>query len=117
MKARRKARRLALQIMYEMDCSGHSIEGTFVYVCGYIDQEQDSKDFALQLVKGAWGHRAWLDQVIHRHAQEWPLTQMPYIDRNILRIAIWEFGVYGHTPLKVAINEACLLYTSPSPRD
>ena len=106
MKARRKARRLALQIMYEMDCSGHSMEATFVYVRGYIHQEQTSKDFALELVRGAWRHRAWLDQVIHRHAQEWPLTQMPYIDRNILRIAIWEFGVYGHTPLKVAINEA-----------
>ena len=64
MKARRKARRLALQIMYEMDCSGHSMEATFVYVRGYIHQEQSSKDFAVELVRGAWGHRAWLDQVI-----------------------------------------------------
>ena len=106
MKPRRKARRLALQILYEMDCSGHAMESTFAYVSGDIDLENDLKDFTLQLVRGAWEHRAWLDQVIHRHAPEWPLTQMPYIDRNILRIAIWEFGIYGHTPLKVAINEA-----------
>ena len=106
MKARRKARRLALQILYEMDCSGHAMESTFAYPSGDLNQENGYNDFALQLVAGAWEHRAWLDQVIHRHAPEWPLTQMPYIDRNILRIAIWEFGVYGDTPLKVAINEA-----------
>ena len=57
MKARRKARRLALQIMYEMDCSGHSMEDTFVYVRRYLHQEQLIKDFALELVRGAWGHR------------------------------------------------------------
>lgn len=106
MKARRKARRLALQILYEMDCSGHAMESTFAYPSGNLNQENGYNDFALQLVAGAWEHRVWLDQVIHRHAPEWPLTQMPYIDRNILRIAIWEFGVYGDTPLKVAINEA-----------
>jgi len=106
MKARRKARRLALQILYEMDCSGHAMESTFAYPSGDLNQENGYNDFALQLVAGAWEHRVWLDQVIHRHAPEWPLTQMPYIDRNILRIAIWEFGVYGDTPLKVAINEA-----------
>tara|TARA_B100001146_G_C16111196_1_gene403734 strand:- start:81 stop:536 length:456 start_codon:yes stop_codon:yes gene_type:complete len=106
MKARRKARRLALQILYEMDCSGHAMESTFAYPSGDLNQENGYNDFALQLVVGAWEHRVWLDQVIHRHAPEWPLTQMPYIDRNILRIAIWEFGVYGDTPLKVAINEA-----------
>ena len=106
MKARRKARRLALQILYEMDCSGHAMESTFAYLSGDLNQENSYNDFALQLIVGTWEHRALLDQVIHRHAPEWPLTQMAYIDRNILRIAIWEFGVYGDTPLKVAINEA-----------
>ena len=106
MKARRKARRLALQILYEMDCSGHAMESTFAYLSGDLNQENSYNDFALQLIVGTWEHRTWLDQVIHRHAPEWPLTQMAYIDRNILRIAIWEFGVYGDTPLKVAINEA-----------
>ena len=55
---RRKARRLALQILYEMDCSGHEMESTFAYLGEDIDLENDRKDFALELVRGAWGHRA-----------------------------------------------------------
>jgi N utilization substance protein B len=47
-----------------------------------------------------------LDSVISKHAPEWPLDQVAVIDRNILRIALWEIAVYNHTPVKVAINEA-----------
>tara|TARA_B100000945_G_scaffold227315_1_gene183942 strand:+ start:2311 stop:2766 length:456 start_codon:yes stop_codon:yes gene_type:complete len=106
MKTRRKARKLALEILYEMDCSAHELKDTYAYERANMDVKSSQKDFALQLVVGVWEHRAWLDQVIHRHAPQWPLTQMAYIDRNILRIAIWEFGVYDCTPMKVAINEA-----------
>jgi len=55
---------------------------------------------------GVLQHREVLDAFIHRHAPEWPLEQMAYIDRNILRMAIFEFAVDGGTPVKVAINEA-----------
>jgi N utilization substance protein B len=47
-----------------------------------------------------------LDQFIAEHAPEWPLEQVAIVDRNILRIALWEFAVYGKTPIKVVINEA-----------
>ncbi len=47
-----------------------------------------------------------LDQFIAEHAPEWPLDQVATIDRNILRIALWEFTIYEKTPIKVAINEA-----------
>ena len=47
-----------------------------------------------------------LDEFIARHAPEWPLDQVATIDRNIIRIALWEFAVYRKTPIKVAINEA-----------
>ena len=47
-----------------------------------------------------------LDEVIARYAPEWPLGQIAAIDRNILRMALWEFAVYHDTPIKVAINEA-----------
>jgi N utilization substance protein B len=62
--------------------------------------------FGRHLVEGVLKHQAVLDIFIHRHAPEWPLEQMAYIDRNILRIAIFEFAVDGQTPVKVAINEA-----------
>jgi N utilization substance protein B len=53
-----------------------------------------------------------LDQFIGQHAPEWPLDQVAVIDRNILRIALWEFGVEKDTPIKVAINEAIELAKS-----
>ena len=53
-----------------------------------------------------------MDQFIAEHAPEWPLDQVAVVDRNILRIALWEFAVYRHTPLKVAINEAVELAKS-----
>jgi N utilization substance protein B len=47
-----------------------------------------------------------LDQIIAQYAPEWPLEQIAAIDRNIMRMALWEFAVYHHTPIKVVINEA-----------
>ena len=106
MKARRKARCLALQVLYEMDCTGHALKVAFEHQCVAAALTEHQAAFALRILKGAWGQRAWIDQVIHRHAPEWPLSQMAYVDRNVLRIAIWEFALSGETPLKVAINEA-----------
>jgi N utilization substance protein B len=63
-------------------------------------------EFARHLVEGVLGHRHVLDEFIHEHAPEWPLEQMAYIDRNILRMAVFEFAIDGRTPVKVAINEA-----------
>ena len=106
MKARRKARCIALQVLYEMDCSGHALAETFENRRAAAALSDLQASFALWLVEGAWGKRAWIDQVIHRYAPEWPLSQMAYVDRNVLRMAIWEFALSGETPLKVAINEA-----------
>ena len=50
--------------------------------------------------------RTQLDNFIAQHASEWPIDQVATIDRNILRIALWEMAVYDDTPIKVAINEA-----------
>lgn len=65
-----------------------------------------SAEFARHLVIGVLEHRDVLDDFIHRHAPEWPLEQMAYIDRNILRMAVFEFAIDAGTPVKVAINEA-----------
>jgi len=63
-------------------------------------------DFVRHLVNGVLKHQVVMDTFIHTHAPEWPLEQMAYVDRNVLRIAIFEFAVDGSTPVKVAINEA-----------
>lgn len=106
MRARHQARIVALQALYEIDCANHSpavvLEQRFVVA----RLPTAAKAFARHLVSGVLEHQTVLDMFIHRHAPEWPLEQMAYIDRNILRVAIFEFAVDGQTPVKVAINEA-----------
>lgn len=106
MKARRRARALALQALYEIDSVGHPIEEVLQ---ARLDEEplpEKSVHFARQLVYGVMEHRDKMDVVIQKLAPEWPLDQMAVIDRNILRIAILEFAILHTTPVKVAINEA-----------
>lgn len=106
MKARRKARTIALQVLYEVDCTTHSVESVLEQRLEEQPLNADLEDFARSLVAGVLEHATRLDRLIHKYAPEWPLDQMAIIDRNILRIAIWEFAVDRQTPTKVAINEA-----------
>jgi N utilization substance protein B len=66
----------------------------------------DNAEFARKIIFGVLPLRQNLDQLISKYAPEWPLDQIAAIDRNILRIAFWEFAVLRETPIKVAINEA-----------
>lgn len=66
----------------------------------------EQRQFAYKLVNGVLEYKDRLNVVIHEYAPEWPLNQMAIIDRNILRIAIYEFAILEQTPIKVAINEA-----------
>jgi N utilization substance protein B len=106
MKPRTRARSTALQALYEIDITGHS-PGT-VLEERIVDSELDDKlaEFARQIVLGVLPLTAQLDHFIAQHAPEWPLDQIAIIDRNILRIALWEIAIGDQTPLKVAINEA-----------
>ncbi len=106
MKARRKARSLALQALYEIDCTSHPPADVIAARLMEQPLSDDLAEFARRLVGGVLDNASGLDSLIHRHAPEWPLEQMALIDRNILRMAIWEFIVDRSTPTKVAINEA-----------
>jgi len=104
--ARRQARSVALQALYEIDCANHAI--TQVLGERLHDQTVDEtvRPFVFELVNGVTLHQARLDELIQRYAPEWPVDQMAIIDRNILRIAIFEIVISTTTPLRVAINEA-----------
>ncbi len=106
MKSRTKARSVALQALYEVDISGHSPEAALQERLVDEPMEQKLAEFARQIVYGVLPIVTQLDNFIAQHAPEWPLDQVAIIDRNILRIALWEFAVAGVTPIKVAINEA-----------
>ena len=106
MKPRTRARGLALQALYEIDIAGHPpgqvLEERLAE--GFI--EESLVTFATQIVSGVLPLVQELDTIIAQHAPEWPLDQVATIDRNILRIALWEIAVSNQTPIKVAINEA-----------
>jgi transcription antitermination protein NusB len=106
MKPRTRARSIALQALYEIDIAGHP-PGS-VLEERLADAELDDKlaNFARQIVFGILPLVDKLDSYIAQHAPEWPLDQVATIDRNILRIALWEIALSDQTPMKVAINEA-----------
>ena len=70
------------------------------------DLSDELAEFARQIIFGVLPLAPDLDRIISTYAPEWPLEQIAAIDRNILRLACWEFTVQRETPLKVAINEA-----------
>ena len=106
MKSRTKARSIALQALFEIDLTGHSPAQVLTERLTESPMEDDLADFSRQITYGVLSLVDSLDNFISQHAPEWPLDQVAIIDRNILRIALWEFAVQGITPIKVAINEA-----------
>ena len=106
MKARTRASGTALQALYEVDMVGHP---PVQVLQDRLEEEpfpDELAEFIRQIIFGVIPLREQLDQVIARYAPEWPLDQIAAIDRNILRIATWEFAAQRDTPVKVAINEA-----------
>lgn len=106
MKPRTRARSVALQALYEIDVSGHLPGPVIQERLEDGELEPELVDFTRQIVMGVAPMFEILDHFIAEHAPEWPLDQVAIVDRNILRIALWEFAVYGKTPIKVVINEA-----------
>lgn len=106
MRVRRQARITALQALYEIDSVQHAPGSVLQRRIRKAHLPPEGESFLLKLVHGVLKHKDELDERIATHAPEWPIDQMAIIDRNILRIALFEFLIDGSTPPKVAINEA-----------
>ena len=106
MKTRRRARRVTLETLYEYDLAEHDPEVILQYRLADHPMESAGVEFTRRLIFGVIENMEEMDILISRYAPEWPLDQMAVIDRNILRIAIFEFLIEADTPVKVAINEA-----------
>jgi N utilization substance protein B len=106
MKSRTRARCLALQALYEIDITNHPPAEVLGMRLEESPLSDNLAEFAHQIVFGVLPLIPDLDKLISKYAPEWPLDQIAAIDRNILRIAFWEFAVQRETPIKVAINEA-----------
>jgi len=107
MKARQLARQLALQALFEIDLARHAPDVVLRERFAECNPPPvaETTDFTRQIVYGVLRHLEALDTIIARYAPEWPVSQIAVIDRNILRMALWEIG-FEQTPLKVVINEA-----------
>jgi N utilization substance protein B len=106
MKTRRRARRVVLETLYEYDIVDHAPNEVLERRLEDNPMERAGLDFTMVLVQGVVEYQTHIDMLIARYAPEWPLDQMAVIDRNILRIAMFEFLISEQTPVKVAINEA-----------
>ena len=105
-KVRRQARVTALQALFEIDSVSHDPEMVLQRRLEEKSLPPSGSEFARNLVSGVLEHKTHLDELIQKNAPEWPVEQIAIIDRNILRIAIFEIAIDQGTPLKVAINEA-----------
>ncbi len=128
---RHQARCIALQALYELDCTTHPVgqvlqerlETELAHLRNLYERDhgatnnlaekltleqalEQAREVAHRLVMGVLEHKARINTLIRRYAPEWPLDQIAVIDRNILRIAIFELLVDSSIPVKVAINEA-----------
>ena len=104
--ARRKARELALQVLYEADCAGHKAEEAATRLLANQRLSEGNSAFVRELVGGVIRNKEKIDHNIQSFAPAWPVEQISLIDRNILRLAIFEVLFDNKTPIKVAINEA-----------
>jgi N utilization substance protein B len=103
---RRKARIAALQALYELDCTRHKPEEALAHLSTEKELPPDALSFSEHLVRGVLEHKPKLDTLIRRFAPAFPPEQMSIIDRNILRLAIFELLFNDKVPVKVVINEA-----------
>lgn len=103
---RSQARRVALQALYEIDSTGHGVGAVLTNLLEHTSENRRAKGYMTNLVKGVNKHEDKLDAVLQQYAPEWPIGQVAVIDRNILRIALFEMGMEKRTPVGVAIDEA-----------
>jgi len=103
---RRKARALALQTLYEVDSAKHEAEEVVSRLLAEEDLSQENANFTRELVGGVIQNKNRIDENIQSFAPAWPIAQISIVDRNILRLAIFEILLDNKIPVKVAINEA-----------
>jgi len=105
--ARRKARKRALDVLYQADLRDDSIRGTLEGYLGLLPEPRpEHLAYTVRLVEGVAGHLDRIDEVISSYAEGWTLDRMPVVDRNLARIAVYEMLHRDDIDDQVAISEA-----------
>ena len=111
MGTRHKAREVALKALYEADAVGHSPQMVLSRLVDGESLTSESAEFASCLVSGVCSHMMEIDEVIRKMATAYPVEQLAAMDRNILRLAIWELLIDNKVPMRAVISEAVELAT------
>ena len=106
MGTRRKSRELALQALYQGELTGQNGILDFEEFCAHFQVNKKSIPYAKKLVDGIQEKGDVLNQLISKFAENWRLERMSLVDRNILRLAVYEVYYQDDVPISVAINEA-----------
>jgi transcription antitermination protein NusB len=106
MGARRKARELALQMLFQYDMSGNGPEAIIDTFEELQKSKANTREFAVRVFKGTVDHIEKIDEMIQAQADNWRLSRMAVVDRNIIRASVYEFLHEADTPKLVIIDEA-----------
>jgi N utilization substance protein B len=106
MGARRKARELALQMLYQHDLSGNPPDAIVDTFEDLQKSKANTRDFATRIFRGTVDHLGEIDEMITAQADNWRLSRMAVVDRNIIRMSVYEFMHENDTPKLVIIDEA-----------
>lgn len=114
MSNRHLSRQIAMQALFEWDFNGKAgdIKTVVEHHLAEFPQAAEGRVFVLELAEGAARNADKIDEIIKKHAPEWPVEQTPLVDRNVLRLAIFELMYLKQVPPKVAIDEAVELAKS-----
>jgi N utilization substance protein B len=103
---RRTARECALQMLYQFDVGKQPLDEILETFWEMNEHSNKIREFATDLFQGSVARIKELDKIIQQHTQHWRLSRMAAVDRNILRLAVYEFLSSAKTPETVVINEA-----------
>ena len=106
MSSRRRSREMAIQVLYQVDMAQSDLAEALRLFCEHFKAPESIRDFAFELARGAHEHQEEVDSLIKGFSENWRLERMPTVDRNILRLAIYELLYRPDIPAKVSINEA-----------
>jgi N utilization substance protein B len=106
MGARRKARELALQMLFQYDMAGNEPDMIITTFEDLQKSKPNTREFAVKIFRGTVDHIGELDDMIQAQAENWRLSRMAVVDRNIIRMSVYEFLHETDTPKLVIIDEA-----------
>ena len=106
MGTRRQSRELAMQALFYMDMRKDASEEMLEHFCGCFCTSKKSRPFLIKLVNGVIDKRAQIDGLVEQFSQNWKISRMSCVDRNVMRIAVYEMLYCDDIPPKVSINEA-----------